>query len=117
MSNAIQIRRFADLDMYNLDILRIVSQSSYGTSLLQLLPIDCWMNVSDYLSHEDFASVALVSKDFHASTTPFMYRTVSWNWNTVLMQNILRLLRSIFKRPDITPSIHHVRVLSSTDRM
>ncbi|ODM18636.1 hypothetical protein SI65_05253 [Aspergillus cristatus] len=92
--------------------------ASSGTRSLQLLPIDCWMDVLDYLSYGDLASVALVSKDFHAFTTPFMYRTLSWNWNTTVPRRRFYGYCGLFlKRPDLAFSIHNVSILSSTDRM
>lgn len=77
------------------------------------LPQDCWMIILGYLSFKDLLSVSATCKALRASSEPFLYRDIDWDWVTPSLRRILRLLRTILNRPDLASSVYCVSLLSS----
>lgn len=75
------------------------------------------MDILDLLPTDDLFSVCSVSKVFHVSTKPFLYRTISWQWDVVPMIRILRLLRAILQNQELALHVHHVKIICSPDRL
>lgn len=68
----------------------------------------------DYLDESsDLATISAVSRDLHALTLPLLYKNISWEWDSVSLSHILRLLRTVIQNPNLTPFIQHVTLLST----
>lgn len=81
-----------------------------------LLPYDCWVDVIEYLTFPDILSICTTCKSLYVTAEPFLYREVNLNWNTekLPLRQVLQLLRTIFARPELVSSVHHVSLLSSS---
>lgn len=78
------------------------------------MPIDCWLGVLDYLEElSDLATISAVSRDLHALTLPLLYKTISWEWDSVSLSRILRLLRTVIQNPNLAQFIQHITLLSA----
>lgn len=67
----------------------------------------------DYLDElSDLASISAVLRGFHALTLPLLYKTISWEWNSVPLSRILRLFRTVIKNPNLASFIQHLTHLS-----
>jgi hypothetical protein len=87
-------------------------------SILSRLPLECWLQVLDYLSQSDLLKVCRVSKELHASALPTLYRILDWDWCTGPDQELpflqlIKLLRTIHERPEISALIHHVSFVAN----
>lgn len=63
--------------------------------------------------HNDGKEKQAVSWDLHASTLPLPFKTISWEWDSVSLSRILRLLRTVIQNPNLAQSIQHVTLLSA----
>ncbi|PLN82876.1 hypothetical protein BDW42DRAFT_165842 [Aspergillus taichungensis] len=80
------------------------------------LPYDCWKAIAEHLPHNDLPALSLVSKDIRSTVEPLLYCTISWPWDEpVPTRRILRLLRTITHRPELSSHIHHLSLVSTRD--
>lgn len=74
------------------------------------------MCILDSLPIEDLLSVSYVSKGLHALVKPLIFRSITWTWDVVPMQSILRLLHTILQHNELALHIQHVKILCSPGR-
>lgn len=81
-----------------------------------LLPYDCWADVIKYLAFPDILSICTTCKSLNATAELFLYQKLDVGWNTdkLPLQQVLQLLRTIFAKPELASSVHHVSLLSSS---
>ncbi|KAI2710262.1 hypothetical protein CBS147332_5963 [Penicillium roqueforti] len=82
-----------------------------GTTPLASLPRDCWLKILEYLPNQDSNNLSKVSHDTRASTEPFLYRSIHWDWQHPPIDKILLLLRTISERPELASYIWHVSLV------
>lgn len=70
------------------------------------------MGILDFLEPNDVFSLSAVSQDFYSSNLPFLYREISWEWDTVPLARILRLLRTVLQKPELASLIKDVTLKS-----
>lgn len=73
------------------------------------------MDILDLLPIQDLLSISSVSKNLYDLVQPLIYRTISWNWDTIPTRRILRLLRATLKHPQLAAHIQHVAMLTSPE--
>lgn len=66
----------------------------------------------DFLPSKDIWSLLFVSKSSYALALPFLYRTISFEWNPIPIRRIILLCRAVFQYPDHASRIHHVEFVS-----
>ena len=72
----------------------------------------------DYLDESsDLATISAVSRDLHALALPLLYKNISWEWDSVSLSHILRLLRTVIQNPNLIPFIQHVTLLSTQNNV
>lgn len=84
----------------------------YSKTALTLLPIDCWMLILNHLKPGDVVAVSAVSQDLHGVALPFLYKHISWEWDSVPLTRILQLLRTVIQNPEYAMLIQHVTLVS-----
>ncbi|KAJ5587911.1 uncharacterized protein N7459_003676 [Penicillium hispanicum] len=82
---------------------------------LSKLPLDCWLLILEYLPSKDLEAVSRVSWEIRASSEPFLYRHVSFDWRTVPCDRLLKLLRTIHQRPELSACIEEVTFVSARE--
>ena len=80
------------------------------------LPYDCWKAIAEHLPQEDLPALSLVSKDIRSTVEPLLYQTISWPWDEPIpTRRILRLLRTIMRRPELASHVHHLSLISTRE--
>ncbi|KAJ5740952.1 hypothetical protein N7493_000824 [Penicillium malachiteum] len=81
---------------------------STPNSLINVLPMDCWYMILEYLQPTDLNSLSRVSKVMYQNTIPHLYRNLVWNWNKNPLPRLLKLLSTIHDRPERLDLIERV---------
>ncbi|KAE8360701.1 hypothetical protein BDV27DRAFT_37325 [Aspergillus caelatus] len=87
-------------------------ESPHMQNMFPSLPVDCWIAITDFLKPGDIVSVSAVCRDLHLSLRPLIYNRVSWEWETVPVERILQLLRTVLQNPKLALLIHHITIMS-----
>ncbi|KAL4889136.1 hypothetical protein BDV59DRAFT_187268 [Aspergillus ambiguus] len=85
---------------------------SAAASPVAVLPSDCWLNVLEHLSPEEYGSLLLVSKSSYSFAEPFLLREIAWEWRPIPFRRILLLFRAILQKPERASNIQHLSLLS-----
>ncbi|KAJ5691495.1 hypothetical protein N7488_012230 [Penicillium malachiteum] len=75
---------------------------------LNVLPMDCWYMVLDYLQPSDLSSLSRVCKVLYQNIIPHLYRKIAWNWNQDPLPRILNLLGAIHDHPERVKLIERI---------
>lgn len=80
---------------------------------LTSLPNDCWTIILEFLDAQEIHSASSTCEGLNCFFQPFLYQTISWEWSTVPLTNIIKLLRSILQNPELASYVQHVNFVSS----
>lgn len=90
-------------------------QSANFCSPVALLTRDCWLNVLEHLSPEDYWPLLFVSKSSASFMEPFLLRKIAWSWRPIPFRRILLLFRAVQQKPERASHIRHLSLLSYED--
>ncbi|KAJ5370184.1 uncharacterized protein N7496_006276 [Penicillium cataractarum] len=85
-------------------------------SILARLPLECWLQILEYLPQNDLANISLVCRGLNTSATALLYKTIDWGWQQGPDEEppflrLIKLIQTISDRPELGALVQHLSSL------